>query len=81
MRHSFDFCDLKYAKIGCPPVETEQRIVIGAHEFGLFRLASGSVIHSTQGWAIDTACLYAKTNDSTGELIHDHENPVALEDQ
>ena len=35
-RHSFDFCDLKYAKIGRPPVEAEQRIVIGAHVFRFF---------------------------------------------
>ena len=33
MRHSFDFCDLKYSKIGHPPMETKERIVIGAHVF------------------------------------------------
>jgi hypothetical protein len=36
MRHSFDFCDLKYSKIGHPPVETEQQIVIGAYVFRFF---------------------------------------------
>jgi len=33
--------------------------------------------HPTEYWAIDSSCVYAKANYSLGELIHDHENPVA----
>jgi len=81
MRHSFDLCDLKNSKIGRPLVETEQRIVIGAHVFRFFRSTSCLVEHPTEGWSIDTARMYAKANNSAGELVHDNENPVALEDQ
>ena len=79
MRHSLDFADLEYSKIGLPLMETEQRIIVTAEEFWQIGPTDRLAKHPTEYWTIDSSCVYAKANDLARELVHDDENPVALE--
>ena len=40
---------------------------------------NGCVEQPAQGTTIDIAGMDAKTDDAPGELIHDHEHPVAIQ--
>ena len=81
MRHSLDFANLEYSKISLPPVETEQRIIVTAEVFRRIGSTDRLAKHPTEYRAIDSFCVYAKAYDSACELVHDHENPVALENE
>ena len=40
---------------------------------------NGYVEHPTQGDTIDITRMYAKADDATSKLIHDHKHPVVLQ--
>ena len=40
---------------------------------------AGHIIYAAQGDAIDIARVYSEADDASGELVHDHENAVARE--
>lgn len=79
--HRLDFANLEYPKIGLPPMEMEQRIVVTADVFGRIGPTDRLAKHPTEYWPIDSSCVHAKANNPSGELIHNDENPVALEYQ
>lgn len=80
-RHKLNFAYLEYSKIGLPPMEAEQRIIVTAKISRRIGPTDRLAKHLTECWAIDSSCAYANADDSAGELIHDHENPVALENE
>jgi len=40
---------------------------------------NGGVEHPTEGDTNDIPCMYNKANDAPLELVHDHEHPVAFQ--
>src|SRR5438046_49760 len=79
MRHGFDFIDLQNSKIRLPTVRLEQRIVIGAEMSRGAPTMNGDVEHAADVGAIDGTTMHADSDEATGELVHDHEHPVAPE--
>ena len=57
----------------------EQWIMIGAEVPRHTLAGNGSIEHAAQGDAIDIARVYPEADDPPSELVHHHENPVALE--
>ena len=81
MGHSLNVGDLEYSKIGLPPMETEQRIIVTADVSWRPRAPDCPVEHSTQCGSIDGSSVYTKANNSAGELVHSDENPMPLKYQ
>src|ERR1700681_201484 len=78
MRHGLDFVDLQNPKIRRPPVRLEERIMIGAEMSWCAPTTNGGVEHAAKV-AIDRITVHADSDEATGELVHDHEHPVAPE--
>ena len=79
MRHGLDFIDLQNPKVRHPTVGLEQRIVIGAEMSRGAPTMDGDVEHAADVGAIDGTTMHADSDEATGELVHDHEHPVAPE--
>src|SRR5205809_6843023 len=79
MRHGFDFIDLQNPKVRRPTVRLEQRIVIGAEMSRGAPTMNGDVEHPAGVGAIDGTTPHADSDEATGELVHDHEPPLAAE--
>src|ERR1700681_262793 len=79
MRHGLDFVDLQNPEVRRPTVRLEQRIMIGAEMSRCAPTMNGGVEHATEVGTIDRTTVYADSDEATGELVHDHEHPVALE--
>ena len=62
-----------------PAVLIEQRVVIGTEMARGTLPANGVVEHAAEAGAIDRPALPAESDEAAGELVHDHEDPVALE--
>ncbi len=80
VRHRLDLLDLKYPQIGQPPVESEQRVVIGADVFGQGLARDGVIEHPTYGDAVDVSTLDTEAEDTTGEHVHDDQHPVTVQE-
>ena len=79
MRHGLDFVDLENPE-GCfPTVRLEKRIMIGAEMPRCVLTMDGGVEHAAHVGAIDRTTMHTDSDEATGELVHDHEHPVALE--
>ena len=81
VRHSLDFGDLEYSEIGLPPMEAEQRIIVTAEVFRRIGPTDRLAKHPTEYSTIDSPCVYPKADDLTRALVHNDENPVALENE
>src|ERR1700730_6103245 len=57
----------------------EQRIMIGAEMSRCAPTMNGDVEHAAEVGAIDRTRVHADSDEATGELVHDHEYPVAPE--
>ena len=79
MRHGLDFVDLQNTKVRRPTVRLEQRIMIGAEMSRCAPTMNGGIEQAAQVGAIDRTAVLADSDESTGELVHDHEHPVAPE--
>src|SRR6266851_6296868 len=79
MRYGLDFVDLQNPKVRRPPVRLEQRIMIGAEMSWCAPSMNGGVEHAAEVGAIDRTTMHADSDEATGELVHDHEHPVAPE--
>src|SRR2546422_8446483 len=79
MRHGLDFVDLQNPKIRRPTVRLEQRIMIGTEMSRCAPSMNGAVEHAAEVGAIDGTTVHADSDEATGELVHDHEHPVAPE--
>jgi len=77
--NAFEFIDFQNAKIGCPLMVSEQGVVISAEILRNTLGRNGCVEHSTQGHTIDITGVHANANDAPGQLVHDHEHPVGVE--
>jgi hypothetical protein len=76
--HSLHFGYIEDSNVSPPLVESEQRIMIAADIFRRSSSTDRMVEHPAQRWSIDAPSLYTKADDSTRELIHDDEYPVAF---
>src|SRR5215468_5751527 len=79
MRHGLDFVDLQNPKVRRPPVRLEQRIMIGTEMSRGAPTMNGGVEHAAEVGAVDRITVHADSDEATGELVHDHEHPVAPE--
>src|SRR2546426_7128874 len=79
MRHGLDFVDLQNPKVRRPTVCFEQRIMIGTEMSRCAPSMNGAVEHAAEVGAIDGTTVHADSDEATGELVHDHEHPVAPE--
>jgi hypothetical protein len=79
MRHGLEFVDLQNPKIRRPTVRLEQRIMIGTEMSWCAPTMNGGVEHAAEVGAIDRTRVHADSDEATGELVHDHEHPVASE--
>jgi hypothetical protein len=81
VEYSFHFGYFEYSEVGFPPMEPEQWIMIASDVLWRAGPADRTVEHPTERWSIHCPCMYPKVNDLTGELVHDDEDPVALENK
>ena len=79
MRHGLDFVDLQNPQVRRPTVRLEQRIMIGTEMSRGAPPMHGGVEHAAKVGAIDRTAVHADSDEATGELVHDHEHPVAPE--
>ena len=79
MRHGLDFGDLQNPEVRRPTMRLEQRIMIGAEMSRCARTMNGGVEHAAGVGAIVRTTVHADSDEATGELVHDHEHPVAPE--
>ena len=75
-----DLLNLEHAQVGKPPVESKQRVVIGADAFRKGLAGNRAVEHPAHGYAIDVGPLDTETNDAAGEEIQYHQNPVTMQE-
>jgi len=61
-------------------VKAEKWIVIGAELIGWRLAGDGAVKHSAGAEAIDGAAFGTETDKAAGKHIHDHRDPVAVEE-
>jgi hypothetical protein len=79
--HGLHLRYLENPQIGLPAVEFEQRVVVAAEIVRERFLGRYRVIKEVaDGGAINHAGMYADPDDSTGEMVHDDQHPVGLED-
>ena len=57
----------------------EERIMIGAEMSWCALTMDGGVEHAAKVGTIDRITVHADSDEATGELVHDHEHPVAPE--
>src|SRR5215471_18324368 len=79
MRHGLDFVDLENPEVRRPTMRLEQRIMIGAEMSRGAPTMNGGVEHAAEVGAVDRTTVHADSDEATGELVHDHEHPVAPE--
>ena len=79
VRHGLDLVDLENPKVRPPTVCLEQWIMIGAQMSRRALTMDGGVEHATNVDAGDGSAVHADADETTRELVHDHEHPVAPE--
>ena len=72
-----DFVDPQNQKIRRPTMRFKQRIMIGTEVSRCLPTADSAVEHAAEAGAIDCATVYAESDETSRELVHDHERPVA----
>ena len=78
--HGLHLRDLTNLQIRLPAVELKQRVVIAAEIVRACYLAGYRLVKETaHGRVINATGMYADSNDSTGEVIHDNQGPVGFE--
>ena len=75
-----ELLDLHHAQVSEPAVKAEKRIVIGTEVFRFTLPGGGSIEHSARRNAIDACGADAKADDTTGEDVHDEQDPMAAQD-
>ena len=80
VRNRLDFLDLEDAQIGEPAVESEQRVVVGTGVAWQTLAHAGAIEHPAYRDAVDAGGFNAEADDTAGEDIHDHHNPVAAQE-
>ena len=79
MWHGLEFVDFQNPQVRRPPVCLEQRIMIGAEMSRRAPTMNGGVEHAAEVGALDRTAVHADSDETTRELVHDHEHPVAPE--
>ena len=75
----FCFGCTQYLQVRQPLVIQEEWVVIRAE---LFRCAigrDGRIGHAAESGAVDVASMDSESNDTARELVHDHKQPVVLQ--
>ena len=80
VRHCFDLIDIQYPQICLPTMKFEQGVMIGTDVSRCALTADGLVEHPAKRYPIHSANMNTKTDDPSGELIHDDEDPVRPQD-
>ncbi len=57
----------------------EQRVLIGTEMARCAPTTNGGIEHATEAGPVDRTAVHAESDYAAGELIHDHQHPVALE--
>src|SRR6516165_8916939 len=78
--NGLELLDLHHAQVGEPTVKAEKRIMIGTEVFRFALPGGGGIEHSARRHAIDGCGGDAKADDTTGEDVHDHQDPMAAQD-
>jgi hypothetical protein len=79
VRDRFDFVDLQNPQVRPPPVGLEERIVIRT-EMSWYALSMNCRVEQAADVGTrEGAAAHADADESTRELVHDHEHPVASE--
>jgi len=65
-----------YPKVRLPLVESIQRVMVRAEVFRQTVPADCSLKHTAQRDSVHGATVNAKPENATGELVHDHEDPM-----
>ena len=79
VRNRLDLLDLHHAQVGEPTVKAEKRIMIGTEVFRFALPGGGGIEHSARRRAIDPCGGDAKADDTTGEDVHDQQDPMAAQ--
>ena len=79
MGHGFDFIDLEHAQMRLPAMILEQRVMIGTEMARCAPTTNGGIEHATEAGPVDRTAVHSGSDDAAGELVHDHQHPVALE--
>ena len=77
--HRLDLLDFEHAQVGKPPMESKQRVVIGADAFRKGLSGNNVVEHPAHGYAVDVCAVDAETDDAAGEEVQDHQHSVAAQ--
>src|SRR5678815_3109260 len=80
MRYGLDFVDLENPKVRPPTVRLKEWIMIRAEMTRCAPTMDGGVEHAAHINAGDGSAVHADADEATRELVHDHEYPVAPED-
>ena len=80
VRNRLDLLDLRHARIGEPTAKAEERIVIGTNVFRFALPGGGGIEHATHRHAINACRGDSKADDTTGEDVHDQQDPMAAQD-
>jgi len=80
VRNRLDLLDLHHARIGEPTAKAEERIVIGTNVFRFALPGGGGIEHATHRHAINACRGDSKADDTTGEDVHDQQDPMAAQD-
>ena len=75
-----DLLDLHHAQVGEPTAKAEERIVIGTNVFRFALPGGGGIEHATHRHAINACGGDSKADDTTGEDVHDQQDPMAAQD-
>ena len=80
VRNRLDLLDLNHAQVGEPTAKAEERIVIGTNVFRFALPGGGGIEHATHRHAINACRGDSKADDTTGEDVHDQQDPMAAQD-
>ncbi len=80
MGNGFDFVDFPNPQIGPPLVVAEQGIVVRAEITRIALSECGPIEHLAKRGAIGIAGMHTKADEPPGELVHDNQDPVGLEE-
>src|SRR6516162_812453 len=78
--NGLELLDLHHAQVGEPAVKAEKWIVIGTEVFRFALPGGGGIEHAARRHAIDACGADAKADDTTGEDVHNQQNPMAAQD-
>ena len=75
-----DLFDVEDPQVHKPSVITKRGIVIRADPNPWRVAADGQSEHAARGWAVDIFAADVKSDDTTGEYVDDHQDPMIVKE-